>query len=127
LRQSTKAGQIAGFALFFASFSCTLPAGSRPVFSQLLHVRIRLDAASEIYFSNCPAHGGAMRKGHMPFTNDQVEDWLEACKDDVEQHRALRLLLISRRRCCRRMTNTKSSRKPIVGMIRKSVAAMQAV
>jgi hypothetical protein len=23
-----------------------------------LHVRMRLDAASEIYFGNCPAHGG---------------------------------------------------------------------
>jgi len=39
--------------------------------------------------------GGAMRRGHTPFINDQVEDWLEACKDDVEQHRAVRLLLIT--------------------------------
>jgi hypothetical protein len=57
---ATKAGQNGGFARFFAGFSCTLPAGSRPVFSQLLHVRIRLDAASEIYFGNCPAHGGGV-------------------------------------------------------------------
>jgi integrase len=31
----------------------------------------------------------------MPFTNEQVDDWLEACKDDVEQHRAVRLLQIT--------------------------------
>jgi len=36
--------------------------------------------------------GGAMRRGHTPFTNDQVEEWLEASRDDPEQHRAVRFL-----------------------------------
>lgn len=35
---------------------------------------------------------GAMRRGHLPFTDEQVEEWLKACKDDREQHRAVRLL-----------------------------------
>lgn len=39
--------------------------------------------------------GGAMRRGHTPFTNDQVEQWLEASKDDAEQHRAVRFLQIT--------------------------------
>jgi len=38
---------------------------------------------------------GTMRRGHTPFTNDQVAEWLEACKDDPEQHRAVRLLQIT--------------------------------
>jgi integrase len=38
---------------------------------------------------------GAMRRGHMAFTNEQVHDWLEACRDDLEQHRAVRLLQIT--------------------------------
>jgi hypothetical protein len=40
---------------------------------------------------------------------------------------AVTLRDISRRRWCLRMTKTKSSRKPIVGTIMKSVAAMPAV
>ena len=39
--------------------------------------------------------GGTMRRGHMPFTNTQVEEWLEASKDDLEQNRAVRLLQIT--------------------------------
>jgi integrase len=35
-----------------------------------------------------------MRRGHTPFTNDEVAEWIEACKDDPEQHRAVRLLQI---------------------------------
>lgn len=38
---------------------------------------------------------GAMRRGHTPFTDEQVEDWLIASKDDREQHRAVRLLQIT--------------------------------
>jgi hypothetical protein len=39
--------------------------------------------------------GCTMRRGHTPFTNDQVEEWLEATKDDPEQHRAVRFLRIT--------------------------------
>lgn len=38
---------------------------------------------------------GAIRRGHQPFTDEQVEEWLKACKDDPEQHRAVRLLQIT--------------------------------
>jgi integrase len=38
---------------------------------------------------------GAMRRGHQPFTNDQVYEWLHASKDDPEQHRAVRFLQIT--------------------------------
>lgn len=36
---------------------------------------------------------GNPRRGHV--SNDQVEDWLEASKDDAEQHRAVRFLQIT--------------------------------
>jgi integrase len=39
--------------------------------------------------------GGTVRRGHIPFTKDQVEEWLDACKDDPEQHRAVRFLQIT--------------------------------
>ncbi len=30
--------------------------------------------------------------GHQPLADDQIEDWLKACEDDREQHRAVRLM-----------------------------------
>jgi integrase len=37
---------------------------------------------------------GAYRSGHQYLTNDQIEEWKDACKDDPEQHRAIRFLQI---------------------------------
>jgi integrase len=34
------------------------------------------------------------RHGHLAFTDDDVAAWLHACKDDPEQHRAVRLMQI---------------------------------
>jgi integrase len=38
---------------------------------------------------------GHFKRGYTPFTNDQVEEWLAACKDDPDQHRAVRFMLIT--------------------------------
>jgi integrase len=38
---------------------------------------------------------GTFKRGYTPFTNDQVEEWLTACKDDADQHRAVRLMLMT--------------------------------
>jgi integrase len=38
---------------------------------------------------------GTIRRGHLAFTGDQIEQWLEASKDDPEQHRAVRFLQIT--------------------------------
>jgi hypothetical protein len=38
---------------------------------------------------------GKRRTGHTPFETVQVEDWLDDCKDDAEQHRAVRLMQIT--------------------------------
>ena len=38
---------------------------------------------------------GTFKRGYTPFTNDQVDDWLHASKDDPEQNRAVRLLLMT--------------------------------
>ena len=38
---------------------------------------------------------GSFRRGYRPFTNNQVEEWLRACKEDAEQRRVVRLLLMT--------------------------------
>jgi integrase len=35
------------------------------------------------------------RRGHVPFMHEDVATWLHACKDDAEQHRAVRFLQIT--------------------------------
>lgn len=37
---------------------------------------------------------GKISQGHTPFTRDQVADWLVNAKDDPEEHRTIRLLLM---------------------------------
>jgi hypothetical protein len=39
-------------------------------------------------------NGEPQGKGYTPFTNDQVDDWLLTSKDDPEEHRAVRFLLM---------------------------------
>ncbi len=38
---------------------------------------------------------GRLRRGYTPFTAEQVDDWLHASKDDPEQNRVVRLLLMT--------------------------------
>ncbi len=39
-------------------------------------------------------HDGKISQGYTPFTHDQVQDWLHTSKDNPEEHRAVRLLLM---------------------------------
>ena len=80
------------------------------------------------YTHGCKAPGNGMTIGPIAVSDQVVWCFIPRIRWAI--HSAVGLLVtvsdISRRRWCLRMTKTKSNLKPIVGTIRKSMAAMLA-